>query len=229
MQLPYFNHVICQSAYNIGIVYHASVVRGYVSVSASSSLIYHFWSLKHYHSAATHHYHRRCETQLSYPWKRHACKANNYFLYIFFGSMYLVLFSIVLYRTIVTAYIGNIFLYNYLRRWMQPVQLSSYSKHFRWRSQDHFQISFGSDIWFQDDIWEASSLDFQSSCSKTWYLEEVMASIPLSIASWETFRCFVLAVSEYYSAVWCSASDTHLKLLYDRVFSAARFLTGGVF
>ena len=30
------------------------------------------------------------------------------------------------------------------------------------------------------------------------------------------------------SAVWCSAADTHLKLL-DRVVSGARFLTGGVF
>ena len=39
------------------------------------------------------------------------------------------------------------------------------------------------------------------------------------------FRGFVLPVLEYCSAVWCSAADTHLKLL-DR---AARFLTGGVF
>ena len=40
-----------------------------------------------------------------------------------------------------------------------------------------------------------------------------------------SFRGFVL---EYCSAVWCSAADTHLKLL-DRVVSGARFLTGGVF
>ena len=33
---------------------------------------------------------------------------------------------------------------------------------------------------------------------------------------------------EYCSAVWCSAADTHLKLL-DRVVSGAIFLTGGVF
>ena len=32
---------------------------------------------------------------------------------------------------------------------------------------------------------------------------------------------------EYCSAVWCSAADTHLKLL-DRAVSGARFLTGGV-
>ena len=42
------------------------------------------------------------------------------------------------------------------------------------------------------------------------------------------FRCFVLPVLEYCSAVWCSAADTHLKLL-DRVVSGAQFLTGGVF
>ena len=41
-------------------------------------------------------------------------------------------------------------------------------------------------------------------------------------------RGFVLPVLEYCSAVWCSAADTHLKLL-DRGVSGARFLTGGVF
>ena len=39
------------------------------------------------------------------------------------------------------------------------------------------------------------------------------------------FRGFVLPVLEYCSAVWCSAADTHLKLL-DRAVSGARFLTG---
>ena len=42
------------------------------------------------------------------------------------------------------------------------------------------------------------------------------------------FRGFVLPVLEYCSAVWCSAADTHLKLL-DRAVSGDRFLTGGVF
>ena len=42
------------------------------------------------------------------------------------------------------------------------------------------------------------------------------------------FRGFVLPVLESCSAVWCSAADTHLKLL-DREVSGARFLTGGVF
>ena len=42
------------------------------------------------------------------------------------------------------------------------------------------------------------------------------------------FRGFVLPVLEYCSAVWCSAANTHHKLL-DRAVSGARFLTGGVF
>ena len=42
------------------------------------------------------------------------------------------------------------------------------------------------------------------------------------------FRGFVLPVLDYCSAVWCSAADTHLKLL-DRAVSGARFLTGVVF
>ena len=55
--------------------------------------------------------------------------------------------------------------------------------------------------------------------------------------SWRVFhdklligRCFfgfVLPVLEYCSAVWCSAADTQLKLLY-RVVSGACFLAGGV-
>ena len=44
----------------------------------------------------------------------------------------------------------------------------------------------------------------------------------------DAFRGFVLPVLEYCFAVWCSAADTHLKLL-DRAVSGARFLTGGVF
>ena len=42
------------------------------------------------------------------------------------------------------------------------------------------------------------------------------------------FLCFVQPVLEYCSAFWCSAADTHLKLL-DRAVSGSRFLTGGVF
>ena len=42
------------------------------------------------------------------------------------------------------------------------------------------------------------------------------------------FRGFVLPVLEYCSVIWCSAADTHLKLL-DRAVSGAWFLTGSVF
>ena len=48
-------------------VCRASVVRGCVLVSTSSSLTYHFWILQHHHSAATPHHHRRSMRQLSYP------------------------------------------------------------------------------------------------------------------------------------------------------------------
>ena len=40
----------------------------------------------------------------------------------------------------------------------------------------------------------------------------------------DAFGVFALPILEYCSAVWCSAADTHLKLL-DRAVSGARFLT----
>ena len=42
-----------------------------------------------------------------------------------------------------------------------------------------------------------------------------------------SFWSFVLPVLEYCSAVWCSAADSHLKLL-DTVVRSAGFLAGGV-
>ena len=42
-----------------------------------------------------------------------------------------------------------------------------------------------------------------------------------------SFWSFVLPVLEYGPAVWCSAADSHLKLL-DRVVRSAGFLAGGV-
>ena len=42
---------------------------------------------------------------------------------------------------------------------------------------------------------------------------------------WRCFRGFVLSVLEKCSAVWCSAADTHLKLLV-RVVSGAQFQLG---
>ena len=130
MKRRYCKSVMCRTCmqHRIGSVCHASVVRGCVLLSASSSLIYHFWFLKHHQSAATPHHHNRWEMQLSYPWKLHACRAKNnyYFLYIyfFFCSLYLLLFLIVLYRTKVTVYTDNIFLYNYLWQMHKIIHLS---------------------------------------------------------------------------------------------------------
>ena len=45
------------------------------------------------------------------------------------------------------------------------------------------------------------------------------------VHSAQCFRGFDLSVSEYCPAVWCSAADTHLKLLY-RVVSGESFSTG---
>ena len=42
-----------------------------------------------------------------------------------------------------------------------------------------------------------------------------------------SFWSFVLPILEYCSAVWCSAADSHLKLL-DIVGRSAGFLAGGV-
>ena len=42
-----------------------------------------------------------------------------------------------------------------------------------------------------------------------------------------SFWSFVLPVLEYCSAVWCSAADSHLKLL-DRIVRSAGFLARGV-
>ena len=47
-----------------------------------------------------------------------------YIFYFIFCSRCLALFSIVLYRTIVTVYTDNIFLYNYLRQMLQIIHLS---------------------------------------------------------------------------------------------------------
>ena len=46
------------------------------------------------------------------------------------------------------------------------------------KESDDLDICIGSDNSFQNDFLEASSLDFQSSFSKAWYLEEVLSSIP---------------------------------------------------
>ena len=86
---------------NTGSVYHASVVRGCVPASISSSLFYHFWFLKHRHSAATPHHHSRCMGQLLYRWKLHAGRANTtkfiyIYIYIFFLYVFGILFNCII-------------------------------------------------------------------------------------------------------------------------------------
>ena len=79
-----------------------------------------------------------------------------------------------------------------------------------------------------------------------WHLRSIIARFPEQLLkkfgilrkSWRVFHDrsllgeilsgFVLPVLEYCSVVWCSAADTHLRLL-DRAVSGTRFLTGGVF
>ena len=130
MKRRYCTHVMCrtcmQQCSHIASVCHASVVRGCVPLSASSSLIYHFWFLKHHHSAPTPHHHRRWWR--SCPIHENCIRAEQiiiFYIFIFiFGSMYLILFSIVLCRTIITVYTHNIFIYNYLRQMHQIIHLS---------------------------------------------------------------------------------------------------------
>ena len=83
------------------------------------------------------------------------------------------------------------------------------------------------------------TFDSKLTCEKHFRSVSRAASQRLGILrkSWRVFHdimligiCFwgfVLLILVYCSAVWCSAADTHLKLL-DRVVSAACFLAGGV-
>ena len=102
---------------------------------------------------------------------------------------------------------------NYWRNWTEGVWWPCY---------------IGSGIWFQDDLWEHLHLVSRAASERLGILRK----------SWRVFhdrsllgRCFlgfVLPVLEYCSAMWCSADDTHLKLV-DHAVSCARFLTGGEF
>ena len=85
-------------------------------------------------------------------------------------------------------------------------------------------VTFGSKITFEKHLRSVSRAAFQR--------------LGILRKSWQVFhdrllleRClsgFVLPVLKYCSAGWCSAADTHLRLL-DQVVSGAIFLTGGVF
>ena len=93
---------------------------------------------------------------------------------------------------------------------------------------------------FYDLVILGVTFDSKMTIEKNLRLISRAASLRLGILrkSWRVFhdrslleRCFwgfVLPVLEYCSLVWCSAADTHLKLL-DRAVIGARFLTGLVF
>ena len=92
---------------------------------------------------------------------------------------------------------------------------------------DKLGVTFDSKMSFENhfhSVSRAASLDFYS-LSKSWPIFHYRSLLG---------RCFrgfiltVLPVLEYCSAVWCSAAETHLKLL-DRMVSGAHFVTGGVF
>ena len=85
-------------------------------------------------------------------------------------------------------------------------------------------VTFDSKMTFEKHLRSVSRAASQrlSILRKSWRVFHVRSLLG------RCFRGFVLPVLEYCSAVWCSATDTHIKLL-DREVSGARFLTGGVF
>ena len=94
-------------------------------------------------------------------------------------------------------------------------------------SDDHviLGVTFDSKMTFEKHLRSASRAASQrlGILRKSWRVFHDRALL----GRW--FRDFVLPVLHYCSAVWCSAADTHLKLLNRSVSGAARFLTGGVF
>ena len=88
---------------------------------------------------------------------------------------------------------------------------------------DILGVSFDSKLTFQKHVRSVSRAASQrlGILRKSWWLFHDRLFIG------RCFWGFVLPVLEDCSAVWCSAADTHLKLL-DRVVSCACFLTGGV-
>ena len=129
-------------ACNIGSVYHASVVRGCVPVrplyiyppvrSLLATALHPILSITSCFSNTIIQQRSITTTDIA----RRSCHTHEncmhaeqiiiilYIYFCIFCSMYLVLFSIVLYRTIVTVYTDNIFLYNYLQQMHQIIFLS---------------------------------------------------------------------------------------------------------
>ena len=73
----------------------------------------------------------------------------------------------------------------------------------------------------------STSLCFQCCSSEALYHEKVLPLISWSVATSEMCWSFALPVLVYCSAVWCSVSDSYLKLL-NRLINSAVFLAGGV-
>ena len=87
-----------------------------------------------------------------------------------------------------------------------------------------FGVTFDSKMTFEKHLRSVSRAASQKLCilRKSWQVFHNRSLLG------RCFRCFVLPVLEYCSAVWFSAADTDLKLLV-RAVSGARFLAGGVF
>ena len=121
----YYYYYVHHGACSIGRVYHASVVKGCVPMSAPSNTITRF-------SNTITRQRRFTTTAVA----RRSCRTHEncmhaeqiiiifYIFYFIFCSIYLVLFSIVWYWTIVTVYTNNIFLYNYRQQMHQIIHVS---------------------------------------------------------------------------------------------------------
>ena len=84
-------------------------------------------------------------------------------------------------------------------------------------------VTFGANMTFEKHLRSVSSAAAQrfGIMRKSW---QVFHDRSLLVRS---FCSFVVPVLEYCSAVWCSAANSHLKLL-DRVVRSSGFLAGGV-
>ena len=84
-------------------------------------------------------------------------------------------------------------------------------------------VTLNAKMTFEKQVRSVSSAAAQRLCimRKSWQIFHDRSLILRS------FWSFVLPVLEYCSAVWCSAADSHLKLL-NRVVRSAGFLAGGV-
>ena len=87
-----------------------------------------------------------------------------------------------------------------------------------------FGVTFDSKMTFEKHLRSVSRAAFQrlGILRKSWVVFHDRSLLG------RCCRCVFLPVLEYCCAVWCSAADTHPKLL-DHVVSGANFLTGGMF